>query len=76
MSDLARIFGLKGVRARLYHDAGVDTVDKMSRTYPDELIRITTEFVKRTGFEEIPPTPKEAQFTVRAAKDLPRLVEY
>jgi hypothetical protein len=76
MSDLARIFGLKGVRARLYHDAGVDTVEKMSRTNPDELIRITTEFVERTGFEGIPPAPKEAQFTVKAAKNLPRLVEY
>lgn len=76
MSDLARIFGLKGVRARLYHDAGVDTVEKMSRTNPDELIRIATEFISKSGFQGIPPTPKEAQFTVKAAKNLPRLVEY
>jgi predicted flap endonuclease-1-like 5' DNA nuclease len=76
MSDLTRIFGLKGIRARLYHDSGVDTIDKMATIDPDELIRVTSIFVHRSGFKGIPPTPKEAQFTVRAAKDLPRLVQY
>ena len=76
MSDLARIFGLKGIRARLYHDAGIDTAEKMARMDPDELIRISGEFIKRSGFHGIPPTPKEAQFTVKAARDLQRVVEY
>lgn len=76
MSDLTRIFGLKAIRARLYHDSGVDTVDKMARIDPLELIRVTSEFIRRTRFQGIPPTPKEAQFTVRAARDLPLLVEY
>lgn len=27
LSDLARIPGVKGIRARMYYDAGVDTLD-------------------------------------------------
>jgi len=30
LSDLARIPGVKGTRARLYHDAGVDTIEKLA----------------------------------------------
>ena len=74
MSDLARIFGLKAIRARLYHDAGVDTVEKMSLMNPAELIRVTSDYIKRSNFNGIPPTPKEAEFTINEAKKMARLV--
>jgi hypothetical protein len=34
LSDLARLGGVKSIRARLYHDAGVDTLEKMARIAP------------------------------------------
>jgi hypothetical protein len=76
LSDLARIFAVKKVRARLYNDAGVDTIEKMANLSPEELIKICTEFIQRTGFNAIPPTPKEAEFTVLAAGKLPSVIDW
>ena len=76
LSDLARIPGVKGVRARLYCDAGVDTMEKMAEWRPEELRQMVDEFVERTGFEGIAPLPAEARFTVAQAKRLPKIVEY
>ncbi|MGD9147433.1 MAG: DUF4332 domain-containing protein [Anaerolineae bacterium] len=76
LSDLAHIPGIKGIRARLYHDAGVDTVEKMAGWDPEELRAMLLEFVERTGFEGIAPLPAEATFSVARAKELPKIVEY
>jgi hypothetical protein len=76
LSDLARIQGVKGIRARLYYDAGVDTMEKMAKWNPQELRAHLVEFVKRTGFKGIAPLPKEAKFTVETARRMPRIVEY
>jgi hypothetical protein len=76
LSDLARIQGVKGVRARLYYDAGVDTVEKMARWDPERLRAMLVDFVKETGFEGIAPLPKEAESTVAEARRLPETVEY
>lgn len=75
MSDLSRIFGLKGIRSRLYVDAGIDSVEKMSNMDPDDLIAITKTFIERTAFSGIPPTPKEAKFTIETAKKLLKIVD-
>jgi hypothetical protein len=76
LSDLSRIQGVKGIRARLYFDAGIDTVEKMSDWNPEELRAYLVEFVDRTGFEGIAPLPKEVRCTVEEAKRLPTIVEY
>jgi len=76
LSDLARIPGIKGIRARLYFDAGVDTVEKMAEWNPKELREMCIEFVERTGFDGIAPLPKEAEFSVKKAEKLPKIVEY
>jgi len=76
LSDLARIQGLKGIRARLYHDAGVDTLEKLAAWDPEELRTMLIDFVERTGFDGIAPLPKEAASAVATAKRLPRAVEY
>ena len=76
LSDLARIRGIKGVRARLYIDAGVDTMEKMAGWDPEDLRAMLVEWVERTGFEGIAPLPKEAEFSVEKAGGLPRVVEY
>lgn len=76
LSDLARLPGVKGIRARLYHDAGVDTVEKMAHWEPEALRTMVADFVERTNFDGIAPLPKEASSTVATAKKLPKLVEY
>ncbi len=76
LSDLARIQGLKGIRARLYHDAGFDKLEKLRKVKPDELLRITREFIERTGFDGIPPLPKEAQNAIESARTLPDIIEW
>ena len=35
LSDLSRLPGVKAIRARLYYDAGVDTVEKLAGFEPD-----------------------------------------
>ena len=76
LSDLARIPGIKGVRARLYHDAGVDTMEKLAEWEPEALRAMLAEFVERTGFEGIAVLPAEARSAVRQARRLPRVVVY
>jgi predicted RecB family nuclease len=76
LSDLARLPGVKGVRARLYYDAGIDSVEEMAGQEPESLLRLTAEFVERTGFDGIPPLPKEASSTIANARNLPRVVSY
>lgn len=76
LSDLTRLGAVKSIRARLYYDAGVDTVAKMAQWDPGELQAMLIEFIERTGFDGIAPLPKEAESTVAAAKRLPAIVEY
>lgn len=76
LSDLARLPGVKGIRARLYYDAGVDSVVAMAGWEPDALLTITAEFVERTNFDGIAPLPKEVSSTIATATKLPPLVEY
>ncbi len=76
LSDLARIRGVKSTRARLYYDAGVDSVEKMAKWNPRKLRAMLIDFVEKTGFEGIAPLPKEAESTVAEAKKLPKIVEH
>lgn len=76
LSDLARLPGVKGIRARLYYAAGVDTVEKLAAYEPEALLKLTAEFVKDAGFPGIPPLPKEVSSTIVNARKLPNLVEW
>lgn len=76
LSDLARLGGVKGIRARLYCDAGVDTLEKMAQWDSEEMRAMLIEFVERTGFDGIAPLPKEAKNAVTTALKLPKVVEY
>jgi hypothetical protein len=76
LSDLARIQGIKGIRARLYYDAGFDLLEKLRNVTQETLLTVTREFVERTGFDGIAPLPKEAQSAIATAKKLPDLVEW
>jgi len=76
LSDLSRIGAVKTIRARLYHDGGIDTVEKMAELEPEELRNLMIDFVERTCFDGIAPLPKEAEYTIRFARKLPKIIEY
>ncbi len=76
LSDLSRLPGVKGIRARLYYNAGIDTVEKMAEQNPDTLLVVMREFVEETGFEGIAPLPKEVESSIRTAQNLPKEIEY
>jgi hypothetical protein len=76
LSDLARIPGVKKVRARLYYEAGLDTLEKITVCDTEELRKISAEYIKKTSFKGVPPTKKEAEHTVTMAKYLKKYVEY
>ncbi len=76
LSDLSRLEGVKGIRARLYYDAGIDTVEKMAKQDPQKLRTKFIEFVKKTHFNGIPPLPKEIENSIAKAKKLPKTIEY
>ncbi len=75
LSDLARLPGVKGIRARLYYDAGVDSVEKMAGWEPEPLRIMVTNYVEKTSFDGTPPLPKEVSSTIANAKKLPKIVE-
>jgi hypothetical protein len=76
LSDLSRLGSIKGVRARLYYDAGLDTPEVFRRWEPDALRAMLAEWVERTGFDGIAPLPREIRNTIATARSLPGIIEY
>jgi len=76
LADLSRIVGLKKKRARLYYDAGLDTLDRIAKWDSEKMHQMFVEFVERTGFDGSPPPPPETALSVKMARYLPRIVEY
>ena len=76
LSDISRIGGLKAIRARLYLDAGVDTIEKIAGWEPEALRLMLVDYLARSGFNGIPPLPKEVRSGVGKARKLERIVEY
>ena len=76
LSDLARITGLKGIRARLYLDGGVTSVADLATRDPEQLVIELKKFVQSTGFEGVPALPGEVRFSIDSAKKLPVLIEW
>jgi hypothetical protein len=76
LSDLSRLEGVKGVRARLYYDAGLDSVEKLAAWDPKALRKYLAEWVKSTGFGGMAPLPKEIRSTIARAQELPKVVDY
>ena len=76
LCDLTRIQGVKGIRARLYYDAGVDTIEEIAKWNPTELRTYLVGFVRKTGFRGIAPLPKELKFTIETARRIPKIIEY
>ena len=76
LSDLSRLGAVKSVRARLYYEAGLDTPHKFAKWETDELRKMLIDFVEKTGFDGIPPLPKELRNAIATAWELPHIIIY
>lgn len=76
LSDLARIRGVKSVRARLYCDAGIDSVEKMAQWDADRFREFISAYIESSGFDGAVPLPKEIQYTIDEARKLKPVLEY
>ena len=77
LSDIARVGGLKGTRARLYYDAGVNTLEKLAQLNPKKLRLYLIEFCAKVNYQiSKPPTEKECINHVKIAKQLPKIIEF
>ena len=75
LSDLSRLEGVKGIRARLYYAAGVDTIEKMAKWDPQQLRTMLIAFIEKTNFKGIAPLPREIENSVTKAKKLPKTIK-
>ena len=76
MADLSRIRGVKAVRTRLYLDSGFDTLDKLASQDPQKLHLDLVKFVEESHFDSIATQSKEAEFTVKTAREIERWIEF
>lgn len=76
LADLARIPGVKGIRARLYFDAGIQSTADLSGRDPTELLDLLRRFVAETAFDGIAPLPGEVRHAVETAQRLPSTIEW
>ena len=60
---------MKGVRARLYYDAGLDTVEKITDMDPEELRERMLTYGEETGLVGVPSLPVEANYSVEKARE-------
>lgn len=75
LSDLARLPGVKSIRARLYHDAGIVSIAQFASMQEEDILRITCEFVESSGFDGIPPLPAEVKHGITTARSLAIILE-
>jgi hypothetical protein len=76
LADLCRIAGVKGVRARLFLDAGVDSLEKLAPWEAEDLGEMLLECVQSPFFIGIVPWPEEAQFSIETVRRLPKILEH
>lgn len=76
LSDLGRIGGVGPVFARIFLDAGIDTLEKLSKSSADEVFERTIAVNKEKGYTKVMATLKDVKLCVNTARELPKVIEY
>lgn len=74
LCDLTRIYAVKETRAKLYLESGLDSVEKIAKIKPQQLVNTVSNYIDNSNFKGIPTLLKEAKFTIEFAKKLPILI--
>lgn len=75
LADLTRIVDIKAVRVRLLYDAGIETIEQLSQFDAQELRSRLLEVNQEKHILKRDPTLIEANYWIKQAGDLPRIVE-
>ena len=76
LANLAKVPGHKRKRARLYLNAGIDTLEKMAKLSPEKLIKIAEDYIQKNGFDGSAPIYADAKFSIDHAKHIKDVVEF
>ena len=76
LSDLARINGVGPVFARLFYNAGADTLEKLAASSPHELFEKLQAINTAKKYTKIMATVKDVAFCITMARELPNSIEY
>jgi predicted flap endonuclease-1-like 5' DNA nuclease len=76
MSNLARIYGVGPVYARLLYDTGADTLDKIDKCSPEDLLQRLHEVNDEKKYTKPMPILKDVEDTIEFARDLRKVTEY
>jgi hypothetical protein len=76
MSDLARILGVGPVFVRLYHEAGVRSLEDLAGRSPEELWTELHDVNDARGLSSIVPSLKDVRYSIGEAQELPHVAEY
>ena len=69
-SDMSRIPGLKNIRARIYYDGGFSSIEKLSKSQPEEYRSVLKKYVEENNISCLPPLPKESESASKISKNL------
>jgi hypothetical protein len=76
LADLSRLTGVRGTRARLYHDGGYPTLDALAAAEPQQVVDTLRAYVANIGFQGVAPWLSEATHSVQEARGLEREIEW
>ncbi|MBE6935675.1 MAG: hypothetical protein E7458_04145 [Ruminococcaceae bacterium] len=66
--ELYLLPGVKAVRAKLYYDAGYQTLESIASALPEEIIAYTSDVIRQKGLPWKAPLPKEVRTHIAVAK--------
>jgi predicted flap endonuclease-1-like 5' DNA nuclease len=72
LSNLARINGVGPVFARLIYETGVDTLEKLVQSAPEELYKKLLSINHQKQYTKIMATLKDLAYCIKIARSLPR----
>ncbi len=76
LSDLARVTGLNGRRARLFLRAGIGSVRDLAGKEPSALAQELERLIEGAGLDDFPPSRRELERAVEAAGQMPARIEW
>jgi hypothetical protein len=76
LSDLSRIMGVGPIFARTIYNSGVDTVEKISLSDPQDLYERLAKLYKEQGFDKVDFVLRDIEWCIKMAKKLPRSIEW
>ena len=76
LSDLARIGGVGPVFARLFYEAGADTLEDLSKRPADKLLERLHAINNERGYTKVVVSLKDVRHCIETTRELPNVIEY